>query len=235
MNPKVFGWEHIIFIIITVIAITAGAICAKKFAKTAKSQAILIRSLGGILLLWIIINRFSLALQHSEPNWIKLIPDSFCGMSSVVLALATIYGKKNNNAYHFVWLISLVGGVLTVFYPDFIGQHSSMFYLPTISGLVHHAIAVAIVIILFLLNQINLTYKKWHCSLFGFFAYFTVGAFLITACGAKTAYYMVEPMLPGSILTAWVVAPIYMVAYALILLIVELARKHKKKKKNNSN
>ena len=39
------------------------------------------------------------------------------------------------------------------------------------------------------------------------------------------AFHIAEPLLSGTNLTAWVMAPMYLGAYAIILLCVELARK----------
>ena len=39
------------------------------------------------------------------------------------------------------------------------------------------------------------------------------------------AFHIAEPLLSGTNLTAWVMAPMYLGAYALILLCIELARK----------
>ena len=69
--------------------------------------------------------------------------------------------------------------------------------------------------------------------MFGFCAYFAVGAFLMTQFNVGDAFHMVEPMLSGTPLTAWVIAPIYVGIYALMLLIIELVRKHKAKKAVN--
>ena len=49
MNPKLYGKEHIIYILISVIVAVAVCICAKKFAKTEKSQKIIIKCAGLIL------------------------------------------------------------------------------------------------------------------------------------------------------------------------------------------
>lgn len=232
MDLRLYGSVHLIYLAITLTATIVGLICAKKFAKTEKSQKIILKCLGGALFIWILLNRLSQVFRYGEPRWFKIIPDSFCGMSSLVLSLAVLFGKKDNPVYHFVWILALVGGVITIAYPTFIDQAPSVFYLPTISGLLHHSLAIATVIALLLFNQIHITYKKWYCTVFGFCAYFTVGAFLMTQFNVGDAFHMVEPMLGGTPLTAWVIAPIYVGIYALMLLIIELVRKHKAKNNN---
>ena len=83
---------------------------------------------------------------------------------------------------------------------------------------------------LLLFNQIFITYKKWYCILFGFTTYFTIGAFQMSVFGFSDAFHIVEPMLNGTSLTAWVVAPIYIIGYSIIVLIIEVVRMHKNKK-----
>lgn len=230
MELKVFGGVHWLYLAITLTLTTVGLICAKKFAKTEKSQTIILKSIAAALFIWILINRLSQVFRYTETRWDKIIPDSFCGMSSLVLSLAVLFGKKDNCVLHFVWFLSILGGVITIAYPTFIDQGPSVFYMPTISGLLHHSLAIAMVIALLLFKQINITYKKWYCTLFGFTAYFTVGAFLMTVFNYTDAFHMVEPMLDGTPLTAWFIAPFYVLGYGLIVLTIELVRKRKLKK-----
>ena len=233
MDLKVFGLVHFIYLAITISLSVIGLFCAKKFAKSEKTQNIILKSIAGMLFVWIVINRLSQVFRYAEVRWEQIIPDSFCGMTSLVLSLAVLFGKKDNNVLHFTWFLALVGAVITIAYPTFIGQGDSIFYLPTISGLLHHSLALVMVIALLLFGQIHITYKKWYCSLFGFTTYFTVGAFQMSVFGLNDSFHIVEPMLSGTQLTAWVIAPIYIVGYSAVLLSIELIRKYKIKKINN--
>lgn len=150
-------------------------------------------------------------------------------MTSLVLSLAVLLGKKDNVVLHFAWFLALLGAVITLAYPTFLNQGPTVFYLPTISGLLHHSFALVMVIALLIFNQIHITYKKWYCVLFGFTAYFTVGAFQMSVFGFSDAFHIVEPMLDGTPLTAWFIAPIYIIGYSAVLLLIELIRKHKTK------
>lgn len=232
MCPQLFGIEHILYICISTAICVSGLILAKKYAKKEQSVSFLIRSLGAILLVAILVNRLSQVFRYDTVCWYLIIPDSFCGMTSLVLALAALFGKRNNNVYHFVWILAIFGGVSTVIYASFIGQGPTIFYLPTISGLVHHSLAATMAVALLLFKQIDITYKKWYCTFFGFTAYLTVGAFLMHTFDMSDAFHIAEPLLPGTPLTAWVMAPMYAVAYGLILLGVEIAKKRQKAKHN---
>ncbi len=235
MVPQVYGLEHILYMVITTALAVAGLICAKKFAKSEKAQFIILKSLAAALFVSILTNRLSQVFRYENTRWNCIIPDSFCGMSSLVLSLAVLIGKKDNPALHFVWLLALFGGISTVVYPTFVSQAPSIFYLPTISGLLHHSFSAVVVIAVLMFKQIHITYKKWHYTLFGFTCYLTVGAFLMGVFHYGDAFHIVEPLLPGTPLTAWVMAPIYAAAYAIILYVIEVVRKYQAKKKENVN
>jgi hypothetical protein len=230
MAPQLFGMEHILYIAITSVLAGAGLLYARKYAKTERSQTIILKSLAFLLLAAIVTNRLSQVFRYGTVRWYCIIPDSFCGMTSLVLALAVLFGKKNNNVLHFVWLLGLFGGISTVIYATFLDQDVSFFYLPTISGLLHHSFSAILVVALLMFRQIDITYKKWYCTFFGFTAYLTVGAFLMHTFQMSDAFHIAEPLIPGTPLTAWVMAPMYAVGYGLILLVAELVKKKTKVK-----
>jgi hypothetical protein len=227
MDLRVFGIVHFIYLLITVPLSVIGLILAKKYAKTEKAQSIVLKSLGALLLIWILINRFSQVYRYDDVRWEQIIPDSFCGMTSLVLALSVLFGKKDNCAYHFTWFLGLIGSLITVFNPTFLDQGPSVFYLPTISGLLHHSFALVVVGALLIFKQIQITYKKWYCTFFGFTAYLTVGAFQMSVLGFEDSFHIAQPILSGTPLTAWVMAPLYAVGYGIVLFVIELIRRKK--------
>ena len=231
MDLSVFGSVHLIYLAITVPLSCAGLFAAKKFARTERAQRVVLRSLAALLLAWIVINRLSQVFRYDDVRWEQLIPDSFCGMTSLVLSLSVLLGKRDNPVYHFVWMLGAVGAAITVCNPTFLDQGPSVFYLPTISGLLHHSITLVVIAALFLFDQIRITYKRWYCTLFGFTAYLTVGAFQMSVLGLSDAFHIAEPILSNTNLTAWVMAPLYAVGYGAVLLAAELIRRHKTKKK----
>ena len=230
MSLNVFGGVHIIYLLVTLSLSALGLYLAKRYVKTEKSQTILLKSIASMLFIAIVTNRLSQVFRYSDVRWEQIIPDSFCGMTSLVLSLAVLFGKKDNVVYHFVWSLGLVGSLITIFYPTFLGQGPSVFYLPTISGLLHHSLTLVMIMALLLFDQIHITYKKWYCTLFGFTSYLTIGAFQMQVFGFSDSFHIAEPMLDGTPLTAWVAAPIYVGCYALVLLMIEIVRKYKRLK-----
>ena len=227
MAPEIFGIEHILYIIISTILGGGGLFFVYKYAKSEKIQTVILKSLALALFISVMTNRVSQVFRYENVRWYCIILDSFCAMTSLVLSLAVLFGKKDNNVYHFVWLLGLFGGISTVIYASFVGQDSSFFYIPTITGLLHHSFCAIMVVALLMFKQINITYKKWYCTLFGFTCYLTIGAFLMHTFNLSDAFHIAEPLLPDTPLTAWVMAPIYTVAYAIILFVIERVKKEK--------
>ena len=230
MDLGVFGCVHLIYLAITLPLSCVGLFLAKKFAKTERSQSAVLKSLAALLLIWIVTNRLSQVFRYENVRWEQIIPDSFCGMTSLVLSLSVLFGKRDNPVYHFVWFLGALGALITIFNPTFLDQGASIFYLPTISGLLHHSISLVVIVALFLFNRIHVTYKRWYCTLFGFTAYLTVGAFQMSVLGLSDAFHIVEPILLDTNLTAWVMAPLYAAGYGAVLLVIELIRRYKAKK-----
>ena len=227
MPAELFGKEQFIYIGITTALAVVGLLFAKKYAKSVRTQSIILRGLALALFIAIMANRLSQVFRYGLVRWEQIIPDSYCGMTSLVLALAVLFGKKDNDVLHFVWILGLFGGISTVIYPAFIGQGPTVFYLPTITGLLHHSLSATLVVALLLFHWIDITYKKWYCTLFGFTVYLTIGAFLIGCLGLSDAFHIYTPLLDDTPLTTWVMAPMYFVCYAILLLIIELIRKRK--------
>ncbi len=226
--PRLYGPEHTIYVIVSVLVAIISCVCAKLFIKTDRSKSIFMRCAGGILFLIILLNRIALVFEYGDIDWKELLTDSICSTSSYVLGLALLFGKKDNCILHFVWFISLAGGTITTFYSNFIGQHPSFLYLPTILGMMHHTVSAIIVILMLILKYVNISYKKWYYTLWGFTSYLSYGAFLMCVLDIGNPFYMVEPAIDNTPFTVWVLIPIYVVVYSLILLGVEIIRKRKK-------
>lgn len=229
MNPKIFGWQHWVYLAVFVALTAFGIYFSGKYARSEKVKVCILKSLAAALLASILINRISIVFKGETPNFTNFIPDSFCGMSSLVLSLAVLCGKRDNHVLHFVWFVAILGGVITMVYPDFIGQSASIFYIPTISGLLHHSLSIVLVIFLFLFDYIKVTYKKWYCTPLGFACYLSVGAFIISVLGHADAFHIFTPLLSGTPLTFWVLAPIYAVLYGGILTGFEIYYRRKTK------
>ena len=227
--PELFGVEHILYLAISTAVASAALLLAKRYARDEKSQRVFLKVLAALLLVAIVTNRLSQVFRYDDVRWYLIIPDSFCGMTILVLALAVLFGKRDNNVLHFVWLLGLFGGVSSSIYASYVGQGPTVFYLPTISGLLHHSISATLVVAILMFGYIEITYKKWYCTLFGFTSYLTLGAFMMQEFDMNDAFHIAEPLIEGTFLTTWGMAPLYAVGYALILFVIEAIKKKRKK------
>ena len=235
MVPKVYGIEHILYIVITTLLAAVGLILAIKFVKKQSTKVIILKVLAGLLLVSILANRLSQVFRYEQTRWHLLIPDSFCGMTSLIVSLAVLIGKRDNDFLHFAWLLGLFGGISTVVYPTFVSQNVSFFYIPTISGLLHHSFCATTVVAMLIFKHVEITYKKWKCVLFGFTCYLTVGAFQMSVFNMSDAFHIVEPLLSYTPLTVWVMAPIYVAVHGAIFAVIELVKRKKQKAKESQN
>ena len=64
MDLRVFGLVHWIYLLITLTLSAVGLFFAKKYAKTEKTQNIILKSIAGMLLIWILLNRLSQVFRY---------------------------------------------------------------------------------------------------------------------------------------------------------------------------
>jgi hypothetical protein len=230
MAPRLFGTEHILYLIVSTLVATVALIFGKRFLKSEKDKILFLRIIAVLLFISIMANRLSQVFRYEETRWYLIIPESFCGMTSLVLSLAVLFGKKDNHVLHFVWILGLFGGVSSSIYASYVDQNISFFYLPTISGLLHHSISATLAVAILMFDYIEITYKKWYCTFFGFTTYLTLGAFMMQVFDMSDAFHIAEPLIPNTPLTAWVMAPMYAAGYAIVLIIAEIIKKRRKSK-----
>ena len=213
---KVFGWEHLTFIGIFVVLFAVSLTVVKLKVKSERAIDITVKALGGVLLALLIFNRIAICC-HRESAW-GLVLDSFCGVGSFGLAISCLFFKRSALPYHVFVYCMLFGGMIVVFYPDFIGQEfhgeaTSFMYPATISGLLHHALAAYISVFLFVTGHFKPCVKKTYALPVMMCFILVFGQFLIDACGFEKAMYIGQPLIPGTFIAWYVVEPA-LVAFA---------------------
>ncbi len=216
MEIKVFGWQHIAFLSVFVVAVVLSIILIKRYAKTDRAIKIILKCSALFHLATIIASRVSMYVWLDDT--MALIPDSFCSLTSVLLPIGMLlFLKKDANYFHFVTYFAFVGGLVTLIYPDFIGQDTSFWFGPTITGLLHHAMMLYNTILLFVTHYFTPTLKKWNCLPLGGACVISYGVFLITAIGEADALHLESPLIDGTPLTWYFVALLTMVfAYGVM-------------------
>lgn len=222
--PKVFGVEHIIYVVVFLVILIASIILVIKYIKNDEKKTYLfMRVTGAILLVLIVLNRIAICLHKG--SWLYLIIDSYCGLCSFVFSLALLFGKKDNVVLHFACYLGLVGGLSNVIYPSYISQGSSIFYFATITGLLHHSVLVYGIVMCYITKFFTPTFKKWYILPLGLTCCVSLGELEISLFGLPDAFLIKGPIISGTILTWYFIGALLISASILEMLIFDKINK----------
>lgn len=233
-TPHVFGWEHIVYMVLFFAAFAGTLVAIKLKVKKEKTLDIIIKCLGGFLLALIVWNRIAIAF-HRGSAW-GLVPDSFCGVASLCLAICALACKRDALPFHCFCYIAFYGGIIVTFYPNFLGQASSFMYPATISGLMHHGVSAYLSVLLVITGYVKPCLKKIYAFPIGLSFMMCWGLFLMDAFGTtvpefENAMFIRAPLIPGTYLTWYVMAILLIGVTAAGLFIYEYALKKIRQKK----
>ena len=226
--PKVFGWQHLIYLAIYLAFAVPFLIVVKLKIKSERTQNIIAKIMGGVLLVLIIWNRFAIA--DFKGNWLLLLPDSICGVMSVSLGITLIVCKRDSIFFHYLVYIAFFGGLANVFYPYYVAQDANFMLPATISGLMHHSVALTASVYMVLTGYFKPSTKKFYAFPLGLTFNICYGAFLLDALGVEnigekgftTAMNIFGPLVPGSFITSWyIVFPAISAAFYGLLVLYE--------------
>lgn len=231
--PGVFGIEHIVFLIISLILMFVSWFLIAKYAKSEKAKNIVLKIVATCLLVCIIWNRLSITIynfNHNDlglHNLFYLIPLSFCGMSSLLTGLTILLMKKDNKLMHYIFYLGFIGGLVSMFYPDYLEEQ--MFLDPrTLSGLLHHTLLVFAIVCAIITGWFKPDLKKWYIFPIGFCITMTFGMAMkeISGLGAMQIQNPLIKSLP--ILTSWYIVGLAEWLYQFIVMVLFAKFKDKK-------
>lgn len=214
---EIYGIEHILYLLVSIPCFIGLIYGVKKHVKNEEQLTKVIRYLGiiyGVVLIW---NRISVSLFESD--WHHFIPDLYCGISGIVLSLCMIFLKKEHAIFHCVIYIGILGGTLTMIYPDFLVNGDSLFFQPTISGLIHHSFLVFMPILLVYMGYVKPDLKKYYILPVGMACYITFGVFEMTVLNYDKAMYLFNPALPNTMFDWFGLALLFLPTHFLFLVV----------------
>lgn len=198
--PKVYGKEHIIFLVIYFVVAITAIVLSKLFLKSKKSQMIYLRTLAGLTLLFNLLCRIGVAIYEEPYEW---FPATVCSMTSFVLPTLVLLRKENDTLYHGVFYIAIVGGIATLIYPDFISQGPSIFQLNTFMGLLHHGTLFLLALSMILFGWFQPSLKKSFVFPITICIYIAIGAFAIRKLGLEDGMLINSPIVKGTPIDCW--------------------------------
>jgi hypothetical protein len=139
--------------------------------------------------------------------YVNIALDAFALLVNLIIFTACIkeYSNKKAGSIHFLLLqISVIVALISDMIGWFGEGHPSLSSITLVSNTVASCSCQIIII--------------------GFMAYLSFGAFLMCVLNYSNPFYMTGPALDGTPFTVWVIAPIYIAVYALILAITEFIR-----------
>lgn len=214
--PKIFGTEHIIYLVISFALIIASIILIKKFCKSEKSQMIAIKISAAVQLVMIILNNLFVYLWVGR---IKL--DSLCGVVSFLIAIFALICKKDSSVLHFISYTALFTGLIPTFYPTYIGQGATIFFPSTITSLIHHSLSFYLAVLIFVLGYVKPNIKKWHAWPLGYFALVTIGVFNIKIRGLGDSMNINSPIISGTPFNWFYLGLIFIGVYTIFLIVYD--------------
>lgn len=217
--PKVFGLSHILYIVISYTLMFTGWILIKKFVKSKITLRRIFFVLGIVQIALILWCRIS--TEKGNLNPIILLPYTFCATTSFVFGFILMFGKQNTKPLQFITMCAFVGGGIVSFYPDFLGQASTIFYSSTFSGLLHHSMLVFNSVLVLITGYLKPDFKKWASLPIGLSIYMVYGIFQITVIGRENAMYILGSLIERTPLTWSLVGTIFLILYTLFLIIYE--------------
>ncbi len=217
------------FLLVSIVIGVASVVLIKLFCKTDKSISIAIKVYSAFLFCWIVANRILIAVR--DHSVLSFIPNTFCGITSLSLAIVGLFAKKDAGIWHWITYCGLLGGFLTMLYPDFIGQAQSIFYPLTITGLMHHTVMFFLCVTVIATGYMRPSLKKWAWLPLGLSLMMCFGVFLITALHFGDAMYIYEPLIEGTIFTWWFTGIIFLILHLGALLVIEYVRLRKSGKR----
>ena len=231
--PEIFGWQHLIILGVFLVVFLVTTLLSKKLLRTGKQQTILIKIIAGLLLASVIANRISVAIKSN--NLVYATPYTYCSMSSLVISLLVLLGKPDMKAFQCFWYMAFVGGIVTMIYPDFIGQNASVLFPATITGILHHAFDIILCVIMLQFKWFTPSLKTCYYFPMMFCSYIVIGLFAIKILNFGNAMCINGPLLSGTPLYWWFIWIVGSALVAVFSLICEVLKKIYNTKLANKN
>ena len=220
-----FGILHLVYLVLSIVAFVLAFYFTRNAKKSEKVKTRVARVSGAILLFFILANRICVTYYDVEVNsragytWLNLIPNTFCGLASLTLSLTLLLGKKDSVVLHCIAYLGILGGFVTMIYPDFLDSQD-FFDIRSLTGLLHHTMMVWCVIEAIRNGWMAPTLRRFFCYPLGMCIVMTFGVFEMDCFDFKKAMQIGEPLLKSEpVLTSWYIVGLISVVLLFVFLV----------------
>ncbi len=170
---ELWTWPHILFIVLTILVLGASLTLITLFVKKENTLLWIYRISGIVLFVTIVVNhidviRFDVEIEKDVVMvfgketpytwWMVALPFTICSFASFVIPFGC-FMKKDNFIVHSLYPIAIMGGIVNIFIPNYLGNQG-FFEIRTWTGLLHHILSMWIVLLMLLKGFIKPSMKK---------------------------------------------------------------------------
>lgn len=217
---EIYGIEHILYLVISII-LMIGVIVLTKFFVPKEKVFIVMKVLAGIGLILIIINRIVVAKSRNG-DFQSFLPDTYCSMMGFILPIVVLLFKPNTKIFQFAIFAGMIGGLLTLFYPDFLVYFDNIFNIHPFTGLLYHTNMFFMFLVAIICGYHKPTFKNWSSLPIGLAFLVVFGVFGNNVIGQTNNMYLNAPLINGTIFSWWFVGILFIILYTIILQIYEM-------------
>ena len=224
---SIFGKEHILYCVIAFILMISSVVIIAKFVPKNK-VCIPIKIVAAITLILIIINRIVVA-KSRDGTWLDFLPDTFCSMMGFFLPIVVLCFKPTTKMFHFAIFSGMIGGFLTLMYPDFFVYFDNFWNIHPFTGILYHTGMFYLFLLSICTGYFQPTFRNWIALPLGLSCMVVVGEFGNSVLKQANNMYLNNPLIENTIFSWWFVGILFIGLVTLIIQIYEMVTLPKNK------
>lgn len=216
VGSSAFEGPHILIIALWAITTTLLILFTCLFAKTEKSRVLVIKITAGVLLLATILSRF--IYNNWTPSILDFLPSSFCSTMGFITPLFVLFCKKDSKNLYYALFAGFMGGLITLFSGDDIGQERVQ---NTLISYFYHSLMATLAMLCVAVKYSKPTLNKVPRLSVGLSIMVVYGVFSNQVFGYSNNMFLNSPLLEGTPLTWWLTGILIMIIAIIVSLIYE--------------
>ena len=219
---EVYGTEHIVYMCVCLVLMVVLLMLLKRFVPRDK-MFIPVKLTAAVGLVLIVINRIVVARSRGG-TFLDFIPDTYCSMMGFILPVVVLLFRPGTKIFQYAIFAGMIGGLITLFYPDFLVYFDSIFNIHPFTGLLYHTLMVLVFLEVLVCGYYTPSFRNWASFPVGLAFMVVFAVFGNTVLGQSNNMYLNAPLLPDTALTWWVAGILMLVLYTVCLQVYEMVR-----------